>query len=220
MKIRIVKMMMLWFVCTQYLQGQAAGPSGFQDTRLGMSLVEFVAKHPAPAPKYYGERPNPLPGQAVCRSTSPTITKCQFDTSYTQVPLRVITVFVNAQLVMIEVEPPSGSWVCFEPPPTSDPARASYLSQCQEYPPLLRALTDTFGSATILVSPKAQELRAMRWENDSSVAEFQVHLCGPWSRTGWEGNYQEIVEGKYCGQDDDLTYAQPIMLYFHKGLIK
>ncbi|MGH9560911.1 MAG: hypothetical protein ACRD3S_05595, partial [Terracidiphilus sp.] len=41
------------------------------------------------------------------------------------------------------------------------------------------------GQAMPIVSVREnyKNLRALRWENEISVAEFQEHVCGPWTAT-------------------------------------
>ena len=83
--------------------------------------------------------------------------------------------FASDKLVFIEVEPPTESGGCFEPlrSDATNIEQAFYAAGCRDYPSLLQALTNTLGPATILVSPKVQELHAMRWENNASVVELR-----------------------------------------------
>jgi hypothetical protein len=127
-------------------------------------------------------------------------------------------------LALIEVEPPADTGGCFEPPPSNaaNSTKYFYSALCQSYPPLLRALTDKFGQATRVVSANEnlKTFDVQRWESDSSVAEFQDHMCGPWDGTdaGWGKAISEVLVGTYCGSGDILSSRQPVMLYLDKEL--
>ena len=71
-----------------------------------------------------------------------------------------------------------------------------------------------------IVSPNEnlKDFDVRRWEADSSVAEFQDHMCGPWEKGGWSKMISEVLEGTYCGRGDDLSARQPVMFYLQKDL--
>ena len=211
-------------------------PFGFHDIQLGMPIAEFKAKHPAPKVEKFGPPGSPLPGQASCsgwrageqkkdlEDAARGILRCGYSETYLKVSLRVSAIFVDGKLGVIETLPPSDTPACFEPLPSgaSNSARSFYSASCQQYPPLLRELTDKLGLVTTIVSTnenlKGFDVR--RWETDSSVAEFQDHMCGPWDGTdrGWSLAISEVLEGTYCKRGDTLSSRQPVMLYFHKEL--
>jgi hypothetical protein len=84
----------------------------------------------------------------------------------------------------------------------------------------MQDMVGNLGSALPLIPTKAgmENLRARRWESDSSVAEFQAHMCGPWDGTdgGWSKSISEILDGDYCAQDDTVSIRQPVMFYVAK----
>jgi len=200
------------------------GPNGFHDIHLGMSIAEFKTKHPAPKVEKYGPPGSPLPGQASCggqtvgeqkkvlEDAAKGIVRCGYSETYLNVHLRVSATFIDAKLAVIEVEPPSDTESCFEPSAPPD--------ACGQYLQFLQMLTGTLGQATRIVSPNEnlKDFDVRRWEGDSSVAEFQDHMCGPWETGGWSKMISEVLEGTYCGRGDDLSARQPVMFYLQKEL--
>ena len=202
-------------------------PYGFQDIHLGMSIAEFTTVHPAPKIEKNIPRVSLLPGQALCvrgilGPPRDGIMRCHYDESYLNIRLRVSTIFVNETLALIEIQPPPDSPSCFEPPPPAGTDLYFYKASCLQYPHLLQDLTGMLGPAIPIFSKdeNKKSLQVLRWENDSSLAEFQYHMCGPWDATdsGWAKAISELLEGSYCGSVDSLGYQQPIMLYLHKEL--
>jgi hypothetical protein len=209
-------------------------PYGFDDIYLGMSLGEFRTKHAAPRGDQSGPSTSPLPGQATCgaktrvpqKSDMETrgIEPCYYKQTYLGVPLGITTMFLDGKLAVIEVEPPYDTPSCFEPlpPDAANSAKYFHSALCKQYPPLLLALTDQLGPATRINSTNEnlKNFDVRRWENDSSVAEFQDHMCGPWDGTdgGWASAIMEALEGTYCKRGDNLSARQPVLLYLHKDL--
>jgi hypothetical protein len=213
-------------------------PYGFHDIQLGMSIAEFKAKHRAPkVEKYTSPSASPLPGEATCAGgmkkqqrndlevSLGEVTRCDYGEKYPTIPLQVSAMFVEGKLAVIVVEPPSDSAGCFEPPALGSPTSQQYFYKagCQQYPQLLQALTRNLGPATpiIPVNDNLKDYVVWRWENDSSVAEFEHHMCGPWgdgADGGWGNVISEVLEGTYCGPGDLLNSRQPVMLYVHKEL--
>jgi hypothetical protein len=209
------------------------GPYGFQDIHLDMSIAEFKTKHPAPKVEKYGPSASSLLGEAVCsvwtvgerkkglENAAKGIVTCSYGGTYLSVSLRVSAMFVDSKLAVIEVEPPTDTSGCFESaPPTGTSAFGSYSAFCPPYQSLLRAWTDKLGPAVRIVSPNEnlKDFDVRRWEDDSSVAEFQDHMCGPWENGGWSKMIFEVLGGTYCGRGDDLSARQPVMFYLHKEL--
>lgn len=211
-------------------------PHGFHDIQLGMSIAEFKSEHPAPDPKKYGPLGGADPGQAGCsgsrvgqrkkdlENAARGIAWCSYGETYLNVRLQVQTAFVDGKLAVIEVEPPYDTPGCFAPPPP--PGKSTIAippPPCQkDYLPLFLSLTGKLGTATRIVSTN-ENLRFFdirRWESDSSVAEFQDHMCGPWDGTdvGWSKAILEILEGTYCKRGDTLSSRQPVMFYLEKEL--
>lgn len=241
----LTALLMLTLISTLYAQSlpSRVQPYGFHGVYLGMSLAEFKTKYPAPG-KDWGGGGVPF-GRSMCTSNmkadktgnrvniaKETMTLCtymeafvynksiqpsippnseadRFLARYPQVsiPLDVSVRFFDGKLVMIEIETGFGTAGCF-------------YSQCEGYLPLYQVLTENLGTPTRVGSEKPVPLYAMRWENDSSVAEFQYYMCGPWDGTdrGWVKAISEILEGHYCGRDDDMNGGRAAMFYLHKEL--
>jgi hypothetical protein len=212
-------------------------PYGFRDLQLGMSIAEFETKHPAPKVERYGPPASPLPGQALCAGPTmgeqkkaledavKSVVRCDYKETILGIPVRISAMFVDGKLAVIEVAPPVDSSSCFDPPPPGTSALYFYSAACQKYPPFFQALTEKLGSATIIPSSKndpvhKEQIHALRWQSDVSVAEFQNHMCGPWDGTdnGWSKAISEVLEGRYCGNGDSLSYRQNMMLYLDKEL--
>jgi hypothetical protein len=229
---RIFKRAVLFFplICALDFLGQSppsqAAPYGFQDVRLGMSISDFMSKHPAPKAENYGPPPSPSPGQASCFAPPvmgpDSVTTCTYSTSYLSIHLKLSAMFTSGRLALLKVSPPYDSPACFEPPAPGAPNSEQYFysATCRDYPSMVRIFTESMGPASTIVSPNNSELRAMRWENASSVAEFQTHTCGPWGATrgsGWSEAIAEVLQGNYCQSRDVLSYRQPMMLYIDKA---
>jgi hypothetical protein len=67
---------------------------------------------------------------------------------------------------------------------------------------------------------------ALRWENDSSVAEYQDVWCFPQNKdksgVDLSGGIVELLKGSYCSDvanDQDFP-RQPVIVYLHKELGK
>lgn len=201
---------------------------GFHDISLGMSLREFHTKYPAPGRSWAGG--NSPTGRAVCsENAAARITTCSCNMSFLRdhflktavdplhhradreqlINLRITLQFIREKLALIEVEPPFDSGICFNSP--------SSLG-CDNYPSVFRTLTGNLGMA--VPSMGGRNLTALRWENNSSVAEFQNYMCGPWDGTnkGWSKAIGEVIDGKYCGPSDSVSARQPVMFYLDKGL--
>ena len=213
-----------------------AEPYGFQDLRLGMSIAEFRTNHRAPKVEKYGRSGSSLPGEASCtgrtvgdqkndqEEAARGIVRCGYTETYLSVPLRVSVMFLDGKLAVIEVEPPADNEGCLN---LSRPARQiqhefSMRHLASNIPFYGNLSRGKLGSAIPLVSTNesAKNFDVRRWENDSSVAEFQDHMCGPWNGTdeGWSKAISEILEGTYCGRGDSLSFRQTVMFYLHREL--
>ena len=146
--------------------------------------------------------------------------RCDYSETYLDIQLRVSTIFVGGKLALIEVEPPTDTVSCFEPPPAESRQYLFYSANCKQYQALLHALTDNLGSRCIPGFYRQTRINVSHWENDSSIAEFEDYMCGPWdgSDRGWSKAVSEVLEGTYCGQSDILDARQPVMLYLDKEL--
>jgi hypothetical protein len=141
------------------------------------------------------------------------------------VRLQIFVVFVDGRLAEITMEMPEDSGNCFDPP---NPGELPYqrdrrLAICRSYAHLLESLTNTLGQATTVAqgwNPNPiHPIFALRWENDTSIAEFQNHSCGPnGSDQGRSKEIAELLEGQYCEKDDTLSYRQSEILYLDKEL--
>jgi len=220
-------------------QPSQAEPYGFQDIHLGMSITEFRTKHPA-AKFENGALASPLlAGQASCvigldsgmREKRPEdlakgIVECGYGAEpIPGIPLRIDAMFIDGKLAVIYVKTPGDDSGCLDPP-SSGPDLSFYLNHCGRYPLLWQFFTDKLGPGTTVVEGKPQpRYHALRWETDTSVAEFQNHECGPFivwpvgqRGRGWGKAISEVLEGMYCAPGDSLSARQPTMLYLHKEL--
>jgi len=179
-------------LAAQSQSGQAE-PYGFKDLRLGMSIAEFKANHPAPPPRetldteWQDELKHP--GTAAC---TPRLAKGTIVCSYVDSsdPLNVSVTFVDSKLAEIALEDhdtDTAAQFCFSPVsiPLSKPLqRQEYSLHCPKLWPLWKSLTGNLGQVKFIASPKNEPsspdpLYAMWWQNDTSVAEFQDHICLP-----------------------------------------
>jgi len=184
-------------------------PYGFRDVHIGMSAAAFKVKHPAPKTKCILGT-----GQVMgTHPSTPAVTRCDYQESDYDVPVRVSAMLVDGRIALIEVEPPLDTYSCFEgsPPPGNF---------CEMYLKLMEDMAGSLGPARQMIPAKAgmENFRARRWESDSSVAEFQAHMCGPWDGTdgGWSKVISSILDGDYCAQNDTVSIRQPVMFYVAK----
>jgi hypothetical protein len=203
---------------------------GFQDTHLGMSLIEFKAKHPASKIATIPRTPPPCAAEAGEQTGSnkseraqATFTRCFYNESYLGIRLRINAMFVGGHLAFIEIEPPLDSVNCFlPPPPAGTSALPTYQAFCQQSQQLLQELTSNLGPPTPIASTakKWSNLQTSRWENSSSVGEFQYYMCIPWDGTKmiWSKMVSDALDGTYCAEGDLLMGRQPAMLYVDKKL--
>jgi hypothetical protein len=210
----------------------------FQDIQLGMSVAEFKIRHPTPVVEKYGPPASPLIGQAscfivpqigMCRRQADDAAKGIVGCSYAAEPiprllLRIQATFIDGKLAEIMVRTPGDDSSCLEPP-SSGPDLAFYLNHCGQYSRLWKLFTDNLPPATTIVEGKPEpRYHALRWQNETSIAEFQNHYCAPWSATdngrakAISEEVTEVLAGTYCAPGDTLSARQPIMLYLHKEL--
>ncbi|MFZ0818778.1 MAG: hypothetical protein WAM91_01820 [Candidatus Acidiferrales bacterium] len=208
---------------------------GFQDIHVGMSVPEFRLKHPAPVVEKVGPQASPPPGEADCftelspgverkRAENPAkgIATCSYGSEpIPGIPLRIQALFIDGKLAVIVVETPGDDSACLEPPP-SGPDLSFYLRKCGRYQLLWQSFIDKLGPPKTIVEGKPEpRYHALRWETETSVAEFQNHDCGPWTSDKgpqWGKIISEVLEGIYCGPNDTLNARQPVMLYLNKEL--
>lgn len=193
-------------------------PFSFNDIRLGMSMAEFKAKHPVVTFKYaYGSMFNPplRAGQALCKAMATGVSFCNYDDKFSDVSFKVTAMFVDGKLAAIAANP--GNWGyggglrMRDQVPTFVPGLIGQLGQP----------TKQFGTPEWPVRDLPTEFYALRWENDSSVAEYQDHFCGPFPGGGWSKAILELLDGSYCSDvGDSDTYSQPMIIYVHKTLGK
>jgi len=222
---------------------QDASPFAFQNLRLGMSISEFRAKHPAASgdsgdlssssllrhltqstcvkgtggPRLAGEQV-----RGVVRCTY----KVPLEKVVTLLHLNVYsisTIFVDGKLAVIEVEPPMNTNICFERPPApGSDGFQMFASACDRFRGLLQDITDSVAKAGPVrpVPDNRYQLPLLRWDNGSSVAELEAEMCGPWNNadSGWANAVSELLSGSYCGTSDLVSSSQPVMLYVHKEL--
>lgn len=203
-----------------------------------MSVADFKTRHPAPVTEKYGPQASPLVGQASCfivpqvgmnarrpDDVASGIVGCSYGTEpIPGLSLRVQATFIDGKLAEIMVRTPGDDSSCLEPPP-SGPDLAFYLNHCGQYPRLWRLFTDNLPPATTIVEGKPEpRYHALRWQNETSIAEFQNHYCAPWSATNngrskaISKEVSEVLAGTYCAPGDTLSARQPVMLYLHKEL--
>jgi hypothetical protein len=172
-----------------------------------MRINEFKVKHPAPSvcsASPFGSSRLPVKG----------ISSCGYDDSLLGVTFRVQVFFLEGSLALIEAEPMGAG---FE----------GGRGMRQNNPSLVPTLTDGFGPPKQFGRPDLWDVRlpsdyfALRWENGSSIAEYQDHMCGPWDTgadRGWGKVIKELLDGSYCSSNDDsVSYRQPVLLYVYKG---
>jgi len=229
-------------------QENQAEPYGFNANHIGMTFTEFRTLHPplglsnrGPVCRYdesehsiircsykdeYPE--NPL----VTHKYNPL-----WDPN-SVIPLGMDAIFVDEKLALIQAQLPAETRLCFELPlsaGTSPPRYHFERAGCNAYPPLWQALTGALGTAVRMAvvsehscdtaffpCKQGQSMRdfpALRWENNVSVAEFQIRACGPWDNTdnGWIKLITEALEGHFCGNEDGVSPAT-VMLYLNKEL--
>lgn len=204
---------------------------GLGDVRLGMSLVEFKTKHPAPkrsdrGATFYlvnGKEVQSLGlGQAYCsimqegpeKHLAAGVTACHYGAFFLGVPLEAKPLFVDGKLALIRILLPS------KMPPAGPAFR-------RNYPLFLPELVDEIGQPKQFGNAKGWDnlfqAFGLRWENDSSVAEYQDAWCYPLNKDSELDLSKEIVEllkGSYCSAGDQDFPRQPMILYLHKELGK
>jgi hypothetical protein len=207
-------------------------PFGFGDLRLGMSIAEFKAKHPAPKPSDPGAKfylsygrlvQSPGAGQADCSTMQEGpelrlvagVRSCSYYGDSLGVSFEARPLFVDGKLAMITVVLPSAVV-------DAGPGLR------HEHPSFLSELSSGFGQPKQFGNPEIwnviSQFYGLRWENDSSVAEYQDAWCFPLNREprldlGKE--IAELFEGSYCGDASDQDNPrQPVILFLHKELGK
>jgi hypothetical protein len=222
---------------------QDTAPFVFQNLRLGMSISEFRAKHPAATDSVSdlssASLLRHLTGSTCVKGTSGQrlgpietrgVVRCSYKVSLEKVvttlhmsAYSISTIFVDGRLAVIEVEPPTNTNICFEraPAPGSDNYRM-FASACDRFRGLLQDISDSVAKAVPVQSVPANpyQLPLLRWDNGSSVAELEAQMCGPWNNadSGWANAVSELLSGSYCGARDSVSSSQPVMLYAHKAL--
>jgi hypothetical protein len=220
-------------------QAKQTDPFGFDDARLGTSIAEFKAKHPAPKPSGPGAKFEAKNGQEVqslgagqsdCsamqegpeRHVVAGVTSCHYRGRFLGVPFEARPLFVDGKLALITVLLPS----------KMPPAGPSFR---RDYPLFLPELVDEIGQPKQFGNAKGWdnliETFGLRWENDSSVAEYQDSWCIPSFPAAqglgpdWSKEIAELLEGSYCNSNgtsnnDADNPRQPVILYLHKELGK
>jgi hypothetical protein len=215
-------------------QAKQTDPFGFDDARLGTSIAEFKAKHPAPKRSDPGAKFEAKNGQEVqslgvgqsdCsamqegpeRHVVAGVTSCHYRGRFLGVPFEARPLFVDDKLALITVLLPSKG------PPAGPAFR-------RNYPLFLPELVDEIGQPKQFGNAKGWdnliETFGLRWENDSSVAEYQDAWCFPEnkdkSRLDLSKEIVELLEGSYCSDvaNDQDDPRQPAILYLHKELGK
>lgn len=215
-------------------QSEQTTPFGFDDVRLGMSIAEFQAKHPAPkrsdpGAKFYiknGQEVQSLGvGQADCsamqegpeRHVVAGVTSCHYGKFFLGISFEARPLFVDGKLALITVLLPSA--MTYAGP-----------SLRHEHPSFLSELSSGFGQPRQFGDAEVWDARiqfyALRWENGSSVAEYQDAWCFPLNKNTsgvdlGEG-IAELLKGSYCSDaanDQDFP-RQPVIVYLHKELGK
>lgn len=197
----------------------------FDDVSLGMSFSDFSKLHPAPTREKYGPPASPKAGEADCVGTtngdaalakkhlSEGIEECGYFKSIDGVPLRIGVKFLDGHLALISISSPGDDEDCFS---LSPPAG------CRQYSQLWRRLTANEGSVN-QIAPKNENLKGVnveRWENATSIAQFEGEMCGPWNGedSGWSKEISELLAGEYCGPNDELSAREAAMFYLDKAL--
>jgi hypothetical protein len=206
-------------------------PFEFGSVRLGMSITEFKAAGPVPVPVYAGMPHGARPLNVEQTKCSPYlygvgrrpvagVTSCSHDLVFRGSPFSVNATFVDGKLAYFEV-------VVFMGVDAGERFR-------QRYPSFLPELSRGFGQpkqfgeaepATNAIS----QYYALRWENDSSVTEYQDAWCIPSFSAAqgggpiWSKQITELLEGSYCNSNgtsnnDTDDPRQAVVLYLHKEL--
>jgi hypothetical protein len=212
-------------------------PFGLGDVRLGMSIAEFKVKHPTPKRSDPGAefhiennkevqslgvgqsdcsllREGPLPEWAhpELQRVVVGVTACHYYGAFLGVQFGAKLGFVDGKLAWIKVLLPS------KMPPAGPAFR-------RDYPLFLPELVDEIGQPKQFGNAKGWDnlfqAFGLRWENDSSVAEYQDAECYPQKTSGQPDLSKEIaelLEGSYCSVGDQDFPRQPVILYVHKEL--
>jgi hypothetical protein len=206
-------------------------PFAFGSVRLGMSIAEFKAAGPVPVPEYAGMPHGVRPLNVEQTKCSPYlygvgrrpvagVTSCRHDLVFLGSPYSVNATFVDGKLAYFEVEVFDG----IEAGSTFRLRHPSFLSE------LSRGFGQPkqFGEAKPATNAISQYY-ALRWENDSSVAEYQDAWCIPsFSAAQGLGSIRskqipELLEGSYCNSNgtsnnDVASPRQAVILYLYKEL--
>jgi hypothetical protein len=206
-------------------------PFGFGSIRLGMSIAEFKAAGPVSVPMHPG-----MPHGAGSLSVEQTkcspylygvghrpvvgATICSHDLIFLNTPYNVEGTFVDGKLALITVKVASGM------PPAGPGFR-------QKNPEFLPELVSEIGQPRQFGSVKGWDevgqAFGLRWENDSSIAEYQDVHCYPTfppAQGGgpiWSKQITELLEGSYCNSNgtsnnDTDDPRQAVVLYLQKEL--
>lgn len=206
-------------------------PFGFGSIRLGMSIAEFKVAGPVPAPV----NPN-MPHGARSLSVEQTkcspylygvgrrpvagATICSHDLIFLNTPYNVEGTFVDGKLAMIRVV------VASQMPPAGPSFREN---NSLFLPELVSEMGQPRQFGSVKGWDEVGQAFGLRWENDSSIAEYQDVYCFPTFPAAqgggpiWRKQITELLEGSYCNSNgtsnndaDDPRRA--VVLYLHKEL--
>lgn len=195
------------------LHGQSSPSLGFNGDKLEMTLDQFKTVH-VPA--------------VLCAQVQTGITSCGYDTGYAdesstqRIDLKVTGLFLDNKLAGLWITVFEGTGTCFEAAPASlGPAQKSlWMTICKPYMRLFQiftGLTDGVGTAKPIASKLFSQIYAIRWENETSIGEFQPHQC--LNTDGQGAWFSEVLDGNYCN-DGKPSGSVAMMIYLSEQLIR